>query len=114
MAIVATGNVNAISQSIDLVRKGGAVILFGVPSKDAKLSIDISKVYAKEITLVPSYAASEIDTNTAFKLIEEGKIDVKKLITHRFDLLKSSQALEYAHQVNDSMKIIITNSERLN
>jgi|SRR5579872_144564 len=114
LAIVATGSTSAISQSIEIVRKGGTVVLFGVPSKDAKISMDISKVYSKEITITPSYAASETDTNVAFKLIEEGRIDVKRLITHRFDLSESARALEYAHQGNDSMKIIVTNSERLN
>lgn len=114
IVIVSTGNVNAIVQSIDLVRKGGTVVLFGVPSRAAKLSIDISKVYSKEITIAPSYAASERDTNEAFKLIQEKRVDVNKLITHRFDLSESAKALEYAHRGSDSMKIIVTNSERLN
>lgn len=67
LAIVATGSVNAIIQAIDMVRKGGTVILFGVPSKNAQMSFDISKVYSKEITIIPSYAASEKDTDAAFK-----------------------------------------------
>ncbi|MDE1762670.1 MAG: zinc-dependent dehydrogenase [Thaumarchaeota archaeon] len=114
VAIVATGSTSAIAQSLEIVRKGGTVILFGVPSKDAKMSIDISKVYSKEITITPSYAASESDTNAAFNLIAEKKINVNKLITHRFNLSESAKALEYAHQGNDSMKIIVTNSETLN
>ena len=114
MAIVATGNLNAITQAIEFVRKGGTVVLFGVPSKEAKMQLDVSKVYSKEITIVPSYAASEIDTMVAFKLIQENKVEVKKLITHRFDLTESKKALEYAHQGNDAIKIIITNSETLN
>ncbi len=114
IAIVATGSINAIIQSIDIVRKGGTVVLFGVPSKNANISIDISKVYSKEITITPSYAASEADTNAALKLIEEKKVEVSKLVTHRFDLSESAKALEYAHQGNDSMKIVVTNSERLN
>ena len=89
-------------------------MLFGVPTKDAKLSLDMSKVYSKEITISTSYAASENDTNEAFNLIEQGIVDVKKLITHKFDLADSAKALDYAHQGNDSMKIIITNSETLN
>ena len=114
MAIVATGNLNAITQAIEFVRKGGTVVLFGVPSKEAKMQLDVSKVYSKEITIVPSYAASEIDTMVAFKLIQENKVEVKKLITHRVDLTESKKALEYAHQGNDAIKIIITNSETLN
>ncbi|MDE1728478.1 zinc-dependent dehydrogenase [Candidatus Nitrosotalea okcheonensis] len=114
IAMVSTGNINAISQAIDFVRKGGTVVLFGVPTKDVKMSLEMSKVYSKEITITPSYAASENDTNEAFRLISQGTINVQKLITHKFDLADSAKALDYAHQVNDSMKIIITNSETLN
>ena len=114
VAIVATGNLNAVTQAIEFVRKGGTVVLFGVPTKDAKLSVDMSKVYSKEITMTPSYAASDSDTLSALKLIQDGKTNVKNMITHKFDLADSHKALEYAHQGNDSMKIIITNSETLN
>lgn len=114
VVMVATGSLTAIGQAVDLVRKGGTVMLFGVPSKDAKMSLDMSMIYSKEITIIPSYAASENDTNEALKLIEQNAIDVKRLITHKFDLKESSKALEYAHQGNDSMKIVITNSETLN
>jgi len=114
IVMLATGSLKAVDQAIDFVRKGGTIMLFGVPSKDAKMSIDMSKIYAKEITITPSYAASENDTNEAFKLIEQGRVDVKKLITHTFDLVNSSNALDYAHQGIDSMKIIITSSETLN
>ncbi len=114
VAIVATGNLDAVTQAIEFVRKGGTIVLFGVPTRDAKLSVDMSKVYSKEITITPSYAASDHDTLDALKLIQEGKADVKSMITHKFDLADSHNALEYAHQANDSMKIIITNSERLN
>ena len=114
VAVVATGNLDAVTQAIEFVRKGGTIVLFGVPTRDAKLSVDMSKVYSKEITITPSYAASDSDTLDALKLIQEGKADVKSMITHKFDLADSHNALEYAHQGNDSMKIIITNSERLN
>jgi len=114
IVIVSTGNLQAISDAIEYVRKGGVVMLFGVPSKGATLSLDISKIYSKEITITPSYAASDKDTKYAFNLIKDSKADVKKLITHRYDLSNSQKAFEHAHQGNDSMKIIITNSVRLN
>lgn len=111
VAIVSTGNLKAISDAIECVRKGASIILFGVPSKGATLSIDVSKIYSKEITMIPSYAASDNDTNFAMNLIKDSKIDVAKLVTHRYDLVDSQKAFEHAHQGNDSMKIIITSSE---
>lgn len=114
IVMVATGSISAIRQAIDFVRKGGTIMLFGVPTKDAMMSIAMSKIYSKEITITPSYAASEVDTNQALQMIKNKTIDVQKLVTHKFTLDNSAQALEYAHKGNDSMKIIITNSETLN
>ncbi len=109
VAIIATGSLNAISSAIDLVRKGGTIILFGVPSKGAIMNVDMSIIYSKEITLISSYAASDTDTKKALELIHSSMVDVKKLITHKYNISDSQQAFEHAHKGVDSMKIIITN-----
>lgn len=109
VAIVATGSLQALSSAIDLVRKGGTVVMFGVPSKDAMINLNMSIIYSKEITMISSYAASDSDTKAALELIESSKIDVKKLITHRYNIKDSPKAFEHAHHGVDSMKIIITN-----
>ena len=106
---MATGSLEAISNAIGAVRKGGTVVLFGVPSKGATINIDMSVVYSKEITLVTTYAASDKDTKSALKLIESSSLDVKQLITHRYNISDSARAFEHAHTGSDSMKIIITN-----
>jgi len=109
VAIVATGSLQALSSAIDLVRKGGAVVMFGVPSKGAMINLNMSIIYSKEITMISSYAASDSDTKAALELIQSSKIDVKKLITHRYNIKDSPKAFEHAHHGIDSMKIIITN-----
>jgi len=109
VAIVATGSLQALSSAIDLIRKGGTVVMFGVPSKDAMINLNMSIIYSKEITMISSYAASDSDTKAALELIQSSKIDVKKLITHRYNIKDSPKAFEHAHHGVDSMKIIITN-----
>jgi L-iditol 2-dehydrogenase len=109
VAIVATGSLQALSSAIDFVRKGGIVVMFGVPSKDAMINLNMSIIYSKEITMISSYAASDSDTKAALELIQSSKIDVKKLITHRYNIKDSPKAFEHAHHGVDSMKIIITN-----
>jgi len=84
-------------------------MLFGVPSTGAMLNFDMSMIYSKEITLYTSYAASDTDTKAALDLIASSKIDVKKLITHRYQIIDTPKAFERAHNGADSMKIIITN-----
>ena len=108
VAIVATSSLKALEDAIDVVRKGGAVMMFGVPSKDAKIVLNMSKIYSKEITLVTSYAASDNDTKEALRLIESSQIDVKQLVTHTYPIEDSQKAFDHARSGDNAMKIIIT------
>ncbi len=108
VAIVATGSLKALDDAIDFVRKGGIVMMFGVPSKGDTMNIDMSKVYSKEITLTTSYAASDYDTKEALELIKSSRADVKSLITHKYSILETQKAFDHAHDGSDAMKIIIT------
>jgi len=108
ICIVATGNMRALIQSFDMTRRGGKILLFGVPSKVSQMSYDMSKLYSSEHSLISSYAASEIETNQALRLISEARIDVESLITHRFHINKAEEAVKCAHEARDAMKVILT------
>lgn len=109
IAIVATSNLDALSDAIDIVCSGGSIMMFGVPSKNSLLDIDMSKIYAKEISLYTSYAASDVDTKDALDLItSSSKINIKKLITHTYDITESQKAFEHAKTGHEAMKIIIS------
>jgi L-iditol 2-dehydrogenase len=108
VCIVATSNTNALTQSFDIVRNGGKIIVFGVPPKNSWVSFDVSRLYSKEHSLIPSYAASEVETNEALKLIAEKQVDVSSLITHRFDISNSPSALKCAYEAKEAMKVIVT------
>jgi L-iditol 2-dehydrogenase len=108
VAIVATSSLKALDDAINMTRRGGVVMMFGVPSKGAKLDLDMNKIYSKEITLVTSYAASDSDTREALNLIESSQIDVKQLITHTYSISDSQKAFDHARTGENAMKIIIT------
>lgn len=108
IAIIATGNLQALNDAIDIVRKGGSIMMFGVPSKGDSVNLDMSKIYSKEISLHTSYAASDNDTKEALQLIKSSTIDVNKLITHKYSISDSQKAFDHAHSGENAMKIIIT------
>jgi L-iditol 2-dehydrogenase len=108
ICVVATGSTKALLQSFDLTRKGGKIMLFGVPPKGSQMSYDMSKLYSSEHSLIPSYAASEIETNQALRLISEKRVDMASLITHRFDIKNAAEAVKCAHEARDAMKVIVT------
>jgi len=109
VVIVATSSLNALKDAINFVRKGGIIVMFGVPSKGAKVDLDMSEVYSKGITIVNSYAASDVDTTHALDLISNKQIDVSQLITHKYNLQECQQAFTHAKSGDNAMKIIISN-----
>ena len=109
-AIVATGNPKALESAIGIVRKGGHVLLFGLPPRGALLSLDISRLFLREITLQSSYSTSELEMRMALELVEQKRIDTSQMITHRLPLNKLLDAFHVAQNSKSSGKIIIENS----
>ncbi|MEO9319745.1 MAG: zinc-dependent dehydrogenase [Nitrososphaera sp.] len=108
LCIVATGSTKAILQAFEITRRGGDIVLFGVPPKGSQMAIDASRLYSLEHSLIPSYAASEIETNQAIRLLENRRLNLDSLITHRFDISQGAEAVRCAHDAKDAMKVIIT------
>ena len=112
IAIVATSSLIALSDAFEVTRKGGQILLFGVPPKDSLFPLDLSKLYSNELSLVPSYAASELETNQALKLLSENRVNLDFLITHKFKIDYSSEAFCCAYEAKDCMKVIIITSDQ--
>jgi L-iditol 2-dehydrogenase len=112
ICVVATGSTKALLQSLDITRRGGKILLFGVPPKGSFLSYDVSKLYSNEQFIIPSYAASELETSQALRLLAERRLDVASLITHKFDIKQAADAVKCAHEAKDAMKVVVT-TERL-
>ena len=110
VSIVATSSLAALGDAILATRRGGTVMMFGVPSKGAILDLDMSDVYSREITILTSYAASDKDTAHALDLIASKRIRVDDLITHSYELNDSQRAFEHAKSADGAMKIIITDN----
>ena len=109
VAIVATSSLNALKDAVSFVRKGGTIVMFGVPSKGANIELDMSEIYSKSITIVNSYAAGDDDIRWAHQLIKLGRINVSQLITHKYSLEECQQAFIHAKSGDNAMKIIISN-----
>jgi L-iditol 2-dehydrogenase len=109
VVIVATSSLNALKDAVSFVRKGGTIVMFGVPSKGANVELDMSEIYSKGITIVNSYAASDLDTKEAAEKISNKQINVSQLITHKYNLEECQQAFVHAKSGDNAMKIIISN-----
>jgi len=106
-AILAVGGNGLIRTTLDAVRPGGRVLLFAQTVRE-EASIDPAAICVDEKTLLGSYSASiELQEESAHFVMSR-VVDLSRLISHRFPLSRSVEALTLAmHPQPDSMKIVI-------
>ncbi|MCD6546671.1 MAG: alcohol dehydrogenase catalytic domain-containing protein [Thermotogae bacterium] len=86
LAIEAVGKVETFETAFKSLRKMGRAMIFGVPSDTAEYSIPLFPIYYKEYEIIGSYAISYESFNIAVELLNNKRINVKPLISHRFKL----------------------------
>jgi len=111
VALVAVGADALIATAMAAIRPGGRVMLFA-STQHGTAAFDPAAVCMDEKTLMGSYSASVAIQQEGIDLVfdgyRSGKLDLTKLISHRFELEDAARAIELAsHPVADSMKIVL-------
>jgi L-iditol 2-dehydrogenase len=107
IAIVSTGNPKAILPALASIRKGGKLLLFGAPAQGSTVDLDVSSLFSRQVSLITSYSCVESDLQRALELLVRRDIDLSSMITDRFALEKSPEALEHARSSPRAIKTII-------
>ena len=106
-AILAVGGNSLIKTAMDAVRPGGRVLLFAQTAR-GEVTIDPAAVCVDEKTLLGSYSASVDLQAASVQFVMRQEMDLESLISHRFPLSRSLEALDLAaHPGPDSMKVVI-------
>ena len=106
-AIVATANLKALEQATRTVRKGGTILLFGAPARGASVSLDMSYMFLHEVNFQSSYSTSETEMRIAMNLIAGKRTNPSLLISHRFPLHQTVEALNLADKAVDAVKVVV-------
>ncbi len=89
-----TGVPEVWESSVNYVRKGGTVILFGGCKPGTKVTYDAGKLHYDEITLKGVFHFTPVDVKKAYRLLCEKKIRVSKLISGRYPLRHTQKAFD--------------------
>jgi threonine 3-dehydrogenase len=89
-----SGNTNAFQMGLDAVRIAGTFIVFGISKSD--IPINVGKYFInKEITVGSVFGRRIWETwYQTTELLKSGKVDLTKMITHRFKLKDFEEAMK--------------------
>ena len=108
-AIVTAPGDAAVLQAQELVRGGGPVLLFAHTRRGSKTQLDLSVVCVDEKDLIGSYSSDLRLQGEAARLVFGRKLDARELITHRFPLEQTPEAVQLAARPDPgSLKIVVT------
>ncbi len=79
VVIECVGKTQTIENAIDIVGKGGTVMMFGLTAPDDTISVKPFTVFQKEIVLKSSFI-NPLTQRRALELIDSGKVDVESMV----------------------------------
>ena len=92
IAIEIIGNPRTIEEAFECVRIGGRLCVVGYTHE--KISLVAGKIMFKEIEIVGSLGCRPLDYVPLIRLVAQGKVNVERVVTHRFKLEDIEKAFE--------------------
>jgi L-iditol 2-dehydrogenase len=104
IAFECAGENGAVEDAIAAARPGGRVVLAGIPDDD-RTSFCASTARRKGLT-IKLVRRMKHTYPRAIRLVADGLVDVRSLVTHRFPLEKTAEAFEVL-QKREGLKVIV-------
>lgn len=107
LVVEATGRVDVWEQTVDAVRRGGHVVLFGGPPAGTRVTFDTHRVHYDQITLHSPFHFTPEAVVAARDLLLGGRLVTAPLLTERLPLDRTPEAFQRL-AAGEGMKFILT------
>jgi L-iditol 2-dehydrogenase len=108
-AVVAVPVDAVVRQSVEWMRGGAPVMLFAHTKRGAQTPIDLASVCVDEVDIIGSYSADVTLQREVARLVFSRRLDVRRLITHRFPLARTAEAVRLASSPDSrALKVVVS------
>lgn len=104
VVIDATGVAAVMQNSLKYVKNGGKYLVFGVCGPHDTIEISPFEIYRRDLEIIGSFAIRRT-YDRAFKLMEHGVVDVKRLVHEALPVEELSRGLEMMKKGQAGMKL---------
>lgn len=105
VVIECVGRTFAAEQAFQAAGRGATILFFSVPAVDATVPLPMFEVYQKEWTIKGSMINPDTHQR-AVNLINSGRLEIEKLITHVYGLSQVEDAI-HKQMDADSIKVLV-------
>jgi L-iditol 2-dehydrogenase len=98
VVIECTGQLAVWEQAIHYARRGGTVVLFGGCPTGTRVSFDTARLHYDQITLMSPFHFTPRDVQKAHRLLTDGTVDGKPLISGTYAFHELDQVLSLLQQ----------------
>jgi len=106
-AVECSGAAGTFRQCVEMVRKGGRVVLLGVPPNHVQEALPFKYVVHNEIAIYGSRANPNV-SRKVISLIGAGQLKVADLVTHAFPLENFATALDtFVQRRGGAIKVVV-------
>jgi len=103
----ATGAVAVMGRTLDFVRPGGKILLFGVPPAGQEMTVEAFPIFRKGLTILSSFTSLR-NSYQALSLLKSGRVRVDGLISHRLPLEELQRGIELIEEGREQVcKVIV-------
>ncbi|GMA65039.1 zinc-binding dehydrogenase [Alicyclobacillus fastidiosus] len=92
IVIECVGRAETMQTAIHMAGKGGQILLFGVADPSTDITVNPFEIFSKELQIKGSFINPHTH-NAAIALVQQGKVDVTRTISHRFSLEELPDAM---------------------
>jgi threonine dehydrogenase-like Zn-dependent dehydrogenase len=92
--VIVSSPPESLYDALKTIRFGGIITFFGLHFGGKNtVKVDVNDLIFRKISLIPTFAEPAINFPIANRLLREGLVDAKVLVTHTFDFEKARETL---------------------
>jgi L-iditol 2-dehydrogenase len=107
LVILCTSALPAIDQGLASLESGATFIFFAPPPPGEPLTLPMTELWRREVTVRTSYGAAPANLATALRLIGSGRVAVADLVTHRLPLDDLGRGFALVAGADESVKVVV-------
>ena len=105
--IICIGLPQLVNGALTMTRKGGRINIFAGLSGQGWAQVESNLIHYNELEVTGTTAARRSDYEVALRLIESGRVDVKPMVTDRFPLQRTSEAISETMSGSQGLKVAV-------